>query len=182
MPDLTQSGLTIATPVAGDAPRFLAAVATSRALHHPWTSPPSDAEAFATFLDGIGERRLSFLIRSRDDLVGLVNASEIVRGSFHSCYLGYYAFVPAAGRGLMVRGMSLVLDRLFDVHGLHRAEANIQPTNHRSVGLVHRLGFTKEGFSRDYLHIDGAWRDHERWALLSTDPRPGRPPDSTRTV
>jgi hypothetical protein len=43
------------------------------------------------------------------------------------------------------------------------------PGNVRSIGLVLRLGFEREGFSRRYLKVDGDWRDHERWALLAED-------------
>ena len=58
--------------------------------------------------------------------------------------------------------------------GLHRVEANIQPANHRSAGLVRSLGFVHEGFSRDFLHLPGVdgrrdWRDHDRFTMLSTD-------------
>jgi ribosomal-protein-alanine N-acetyltransferase len=51
--------------------------------------------------------------------------------------------------------------------GLHRLEANIQPENLASIGLVRRLGFRREGMPPRYLRINGEWRDHERWALLA---------------
>lgn len=168
--------LVLTTPGPGDADAFLAAVHRSRALHHPWVVAPTTPEAYRAFLAPVGERLQRFLVRRGEDgdPVLLVNASEIVRGAFNSCYLGYYAFEPHTGRGLVTTAMGMVLDHVFDVMGLHRAEANIQPSNTRSLALVRRLGFTREGYSRDYLFIDGAWRDHERWAILADDDRPWR--------
>jgi ribosomal-protein-alanine N-acetyltransferase len=69
----------------------------------------------------------------------------------------------------MTEGLSLVLDRGFEETGFHRLEANIQPGNLASSTLVSRLGFRKEGFSPRYLMIDGVWRDHDRWAILSDE-------------
>jgi ribosomal-protein-alanine N-acetyltransferase len=69
----------------------------------------------------------------------------------------------------MATGVRAFIDTAFNDLGLNRLEANIQPNNHRSIHLVRRLGFELEGFSRRYLWVDGAWRDHERWALLAED-------------
>jgi len=99
-------------------------------------------------------------------LIGVVNISDMVRGSFCSAYLGYYAFAPHAGHGYMSAGLALVLRHAFRDLRLHRLEANIQPGNLASIRLVERHGFLKEGFSPNYLKVSGRWRDHERWALL----------------
>jgi ribosomal-protein-alanine N-acetyltransferase len=111
-------------------------------------------------------------------LVGRVNVSNVVRGAFRSATMGYDAYDPYAGRGLFAEGLALVVDLVFDDEpqgmGLHRLEANIQPANTRSAGLVRSLGFVHEGYSRDFLHLPGAdgrrrWRDHDRYAVLSSD-------------
>ena len=113
--------------------------------------------------------------RCEDDaIVGAFNIGEIVRGLFQSAYLGYYAFAPHAGAGYMSEGLELVLHVAFRVLKLHRVEANVQPTNRRSLALVRRAGFVREGYSRRYVRIAGRWRDHVRMALLVEDWRARR--------
>jgi type II secretory pathway component PulJ len=51
--------------------------------------------------------------------------------------------------------------------------ANILPANRRSIALVEALGFAREGLLRGLIEIDGAWRDHECWSVLSTEWRGG---------
>ena len=104
-----------------------------------------------------------------DAMAGVFNFSEIVRGTFQSAYLGYYAFAPHAGDGYMSDGLRLALDSAFRTLKLHRVEANIQPGNVRSIALVRKAGFTREGFSRRYIKIAGRWRDHVRFALTIED-------------
>jgi [ribosomal protein S5]-alanine N-acetyltransferase len=146
---------------------FLAAVRASRALHRPWTLPPSTPSKFRAYVKAkSNDRNVSyFVFSSSNELVGVVNISEIVHGLFCSAYLGYYAFAPHHRRGVMTAALSKVVTRAFRTHGLHRVEANIQPGNVASIRLVQRLGFRKEGLSLRYLKIGGAWKDHERWAV-----------------
>ncbi|MBC8107364.1 MAG: GNAT family N-acetyltransferase [Anaerolineae bacterium] len=112
-----------------------------------------------------------FLIRRTDDdaIAGVININQIIRGFFHSGYLGYYGFRPLDGQGLMTDAMELVLRHAFTKMKLHRLEANIQPANSASIALVQRCGFRMEGRSPRYLKIAGRWRDHERWAITIED-------------
>jgi [ribosomal protein S5]-alanine N-acetyltransferase len=97
---------------------------------------------------------------------GVINISQIYRGAFQSAYLGFYAMEGHQGQGLIREGLTLTLAFAFRRLKLHRLEANIQPSNVRSEGLVKALGFRLEGFSPRYLKIAGRWRDHNRWAIL----------------
>jgi ribosomal-protein-alanine N-acetyltransferase len=171
---LQTAGMDVALsePALSDGAEFTEAVRASRPLHDPWLGLPDTPELFAAYLDRAArDDQASYLIRHRDcgRLVGVVNVNNIVRGGFQSGHLGYGAFASHAGQGLMTRGLRAVLGSVFGDLGLHRVEANIQPGNTRSIGLVRRLGFEKEGFSRRYLKVAGEWRDHERWALLAED-------------
>jgi [ribosomal protein S5]-alanine N-acetyltransferase len=159
-------------PSARDEPRFLEAARRSRGFLRQWAPPPCTSTAYRAYIQRLRkpthEGRF-VVLRASGELVGVINVSEIVRGAFHSAYLGYYALVPHAGHGLMTEGLALALRWVFGTLGLHRVEANIQPGNEASRDLVRRLGFRREGFSPRYLKIAGRWRDHERWALVAED-------------
>jgi ribosomal-protein-alanine N-acetyltransferase len=157
-------------PRARDEAVFLAAVAASRALHHPWVAPPATPDDYAQHLRRYRRaNQFGFLVWTHDaDLVGVVNVNDAVWGAFRSASLGWYAFAGAVGRGLMTEAVGGVVAVAFAELGLHRLEANIQPGNEPSRRLAERCGFALEGFSRDYLLVDGRWRDHERWAITST--------------
>jgi len=136
-------------------------------MHRGLVSPPSSRDLYRGYLARI--RRSShdgyLVCLPEGQLAGVVNVNEIVRGSFQSAYLGFYAFVPHERHGHMFAGVRLAIAQAFRARGLHRLEANIQPHNLRSIALVKRLGFRLEGMSPRYLKVSGRWRDHERWAI-----------------
>ncbi|WFB06776.1 GNAT family N-acetyltransferase [Streptomyces sp. LX-29] len=152
----------------GDREEFTRLARESVEFHRPWLFLPTTDDAFDGYIGQLEQPdREGFLVCDQETgaVTGFVNVNNIVRGRFQSGYLGYGAFVPSAGRGYMAEGLGLVLRHAFGPLGLHRLEANIQPDNAASTGLVKRHGFRLEGFSPEYLFIDGAWRDHQRWAI-----------------
>lgn len=169
-------------PAASRRAEFLAAVRRSRMLHRPWVYPPATPDQFKNYLrrftDG-SARGFFVVLAATDELVGVVNLSEIVHGNFQSAYLGYYVFAPHARQGLMAEALGLSLQCAFASIGLHRVEANVQPGNTGSVQLVKKLGFRQEGFSPHYLKVGGRWRDHQRWALLAEEWRSHVGPNPT---
>ena len=154
-----------------DQQEFLAAVRASRALHRPWTHPPSTPHDFRAYLKRMrqpGNRGFLVCERGTGALVGVINLSNIVLGLFRSAHLGYYAFSGFERRGLMREGLAEIVRHAFNTMKLHRLEANIQPGNAASIALVRSCGFSKEGYSPRYLKIGGRWRDHERWAIVAS--------------
>jgi ribosomal-protein-alanine N-acetyltransferase len=162
--------------VPGDRREFLELVEASYELHRPWTYPPVDAPSYRRLLErNRADNFAALLLRRNEDdaIVGIFEFSEIVRGGFQNAYLGYWVGAPFAAQGYMSEGMQLALRFASGDLRLHRVEANIQPTNERSLALARNAGFKREGFSPRYLKIGGRWRDHERWAILLDDPRMG---------
>ncbi|HJR69161.1 MAG TPA: GNAT family protein [Gammaproteobacteria bacterium] len=151
---------------------FVAAALRSRALHRGLVAAPATPAEYHDYLRRARRgNQVSFFVVDLEsrDLAGVVDVNDIERGPLPSGRLGYYAFAPAAGTGLMREGVALVIDCAFRDLGLARLDANIQPGNLRSLEFAAQLGFTRDGTARGYLKIGTRWRDHERWALLARD-------------
>jgi [ribosomal protein S5]-alanine N-acetyltransferase len=100
-------------------------------------------------------------------IVGTCNYTNIVRGPFLACHLGYQVASSHEGRGLMSEALRATNGFMFGALRLHRIMANYRPENERSGRLLERLGFAREGLAKDYLFIDGAWRDHILTSLVN---------------
>ena len=108
------------------------------------------------------------------EIIGVANFSNVVRGSFHACYLGYSIGQKWQGQGLMFEALSAAIRYMQRTQHMHRIMANYMPHNTRSGDLLARLGFEKEGYAKAYLLIDGQWRDHVLTALTASDWTAGR--------
>jgi len=115
----------------------------------------------------------SFLLFREDDdkLLGGVTLSNVRRGVAQSASLGYWVGERFARQGYMTEGLHAILDFAFERLALHRIEAACLPANRASQALLRKIGFQDEGYSRQYLRINGRWQDHRLFAVLQGDPR-----------
>ena len=104
--------------------------------------------------------RLFVFPRQSSQVIGVVNFSQMFRGPFQACYLGYSLDGAHQGRGLMHEALTCAIDYVFETLGYHRIMANYLPDNERSARVLEKLGFRVEGRAERYLQIAGEWRDH----------------------
>ncbi|MBL8512484.1 MAG: GNAT family N-acetyltransferase [Betaproteobacteria bacterium] len=169
---LETARLIIATPDAARAQGALDFVQRNAAHLKPWSPPaPDGIETLDHWLGVVEAAHQSFaagtLIRlwisPRDDaarVIGSIGYSQIHRGPFCNAVLGYQIDAQCEGQGLMREALEAANAYMFTEQKLHRLAANYRPENVRSGKLLQRMGFTIEGYAKDYLYIDGAWRDH----------------------
>ncbi|GAA2771633.1 GNAT family protein [Streptomyces rameus] len=90
------------------------------------------------------------------------------------CEAGCWLEPSAAGRGLVTRGLRVLLDWAFEERGMHRVEWYVSSANEPSIAVARRLGMTREGVLREnYLHR-GVRTSTEIWALLAPEWRAAR--------
>ncbi len=119
---------------------------------------------------GRGVSLFVFLRESRV-LVGGVTLTNIRYGAARAGTLGYWIGAPFTRRGYGAAAVKALAVHAIDAIGLNRIEAACQPDNVASEALLLKCGFACEGCARDYLRINGEWRDHDLYALTAADLR-----------
>lgn len=119
------------------------------------------------FDNEVSVRFFLFERSSPDTVIGAANLTNIVRGAAQCCHLGYSIDKDREGKSMMKESLQSVISYGFVAMNLHRIMANYQPANQRSGELLRSLGFTVEGYARDYLLIEGKWRDHVLTSIVN---------------
>lgn len=179
-PTLVGSRVTLRFPVAGDFAQWAQARGQSRAFLEKWEPQWASDELERTawrmrlrryreeHARGTGVTFLIFL-NGGGGLVGGISVGNIRRGVAQAGQIGYWMSEAHAGRGLMVDALRLVVDHCFRSLRLHRLEAACIPVNTRSIRVLEKAGFAREGLLRAYLKINGAWQDHYLYALTEEE-------------
>lgn len=109
-----------------------------------------------------------WIIKKKDQsIIGAVSLTNIIRGAFKSCFLGYKIDKNETGKGYMTEAVERVIEIAFTDLQLHRLEAHVMPSNAPSLRVMEKLNFKKEGYGEKYLKINGRWEDHLHFALIN---------------
>lgn len=108
---------------------------------------------------------LPFAVLFDGEVVGQLSVSDISGGALQSAQIGYWVSQHVAGLGITPVAVALAIDHLFGAVGLHRVEICIRPENAASLRVVEKLAMRYEGRRQAYIHIDGAWCDHDCYAV-----------------
>lgn len=105
-------------------------------------------------------------------VVASISFMHFLRKGAQFCHLGYGIDREKQGQGFMKEGITAAIKYVFEEMNLHRIMANYMPTNERSGKLLKSLGFTIEGYARDYLLVNGIWQDHIMTSLTNPNWHP----------
>jgi [ribosomal protein S5]-alanine N-acetyltransferase len=183
---LTTQRLVLRPPRTGDIGELRRLLRHNQGHLHPWNpaprpgeDPSSITEVSNTVLRQRREwksgRSFAFMLALRSApsrLVGKIALNGVMRGAMHGAYLGYWMDVDHLSKGLCTEGIRAVLDFAFGAAQLHRVQAAIMPHNPRSLRVIEKLGFRREGYAERYLQIAGKWEDHILFARTREEHSP----------
>jgi ribosomal-protein-alanine N-acetyltransferase len=180
-PELEGDKVRLRMPQASDYREWAELRAISRAFLEPWEPRwmPDEFERSAWRLRINHYRRdyaqgaaMAFFMyeRGHGRLVGGITLGNIRHGVSKSAQIGYWIGQPYAGQGLMTDAVKTLSRFAFGELTLHRIEAACIPENSRSIRVLEKAGFRREGLLRSYLRINGVWQDHYLYARIADDP------------
>ena len=183
-PALRAENVSLRLPVRGDYREWAALRDASRSFLEPWEPRwAPDELSRSAWQQRLRRYREDFSVGSAvaflifenttGALGGGITLGHIRHGVAQSGQIGYWMGERHAGKGYMSEAIGLVASYGFDTLRLHRIEAACIPDNARSIRVLEKAGFRREGLLRSYLRINGSWQDHYLYALIAGDHRGG---------
>jgi len=126
---------------------------------------------FVVFLSRVIGYAVDSALRKGDDreIAGMVSFWGIEHGDFDACTLSFLLDRTLEGRGLMRGLLDPVLPEVMTRYKLHRVMATHLPENLRSAALLRHLGFVVEGYARDFVKVNGHWRDNVLLSRIASE-------------
>ncbi len=151
----------------------------NRAFHTPFTQKHSDryftvSEQKAYLKSDLYQYRHNSLvgfwistIEEPDVIIGRLSFYSIIGGAMMTSFVGYHLDEKCQGKGYMLEALQAGCDFMFKYYRLHRIQADVMPTNEKSLRVVQKAGFVKMGYNVRYMEINGSYKDHVMYVLLN---------------
>lgn len=179
LPSLTTERLMLRWIEERDAPELRRIFGDPEVMRY-WSAPPLADDAAALAL----VREIQDLFRQRvlfqwgiawRDAGTLLGSVTLWRwdGAHRRAEVGFALGREFWGKGVMSEALQRLLDYAFEELGLHRIEADTDPRNHRSLAVLERHGFRREGYLRERFHVAGEIQDSVVLGLLRSEWKKG---------
>ncbi len=109
----------------------------------------------------------AIVLKDLNTMVGTVGFNTYKKGFKGN--IGYGIHRKFWRRGFACEAIREIVRYGFEELNLHRIEADVDPRNHASVALMHKLGFLKEGHIRDNEYFLGEFCSTIVFGKLVTD-------------
>jgi ribosomal-protein-alanine N-acetyltransferase len=164
---------------AADAESFVAAQDRCREQLRPyepvrkpeWYTPGYQAGRFQTMLDN--DTQVPWVLATDDRVIGTMNLTNIVLGSWRNGDLGYWIDEAETGKGLASAAVAAVCELADAELLLHRISASTAVYNAASQAVLKKNGFQQYATCENYLYINGAWGDHHLYQRILNERPPG---------
>ena len=171
-PTLTAARVALRSLTEDDVPDLFGVFSDAEVMRY-WDSPPlksvADASAlFREIREGFETRRLfqwGISDLPSDRVIGTCTIWRVDR-AHRRAEIGFALGRPHWGKGLAAEALGVLVAFAFQELDLHRLEADVDPRNDRSLGLLERHGFKREGLLRERYHVDGEIQDAVVLGLL----------------
>lgn len=136
-----------------------------------WTDPGRAVEYLESIDRWFRERggfQWAVALREGDALVGSCTIFQW-QARHRRAEIGYALHRTLWGKGLMTEALGALFAFAFGPMGLHRIEADVDPRNDRSLALLGRLGFRREGLLRERFRVGAEVQDSVLLGLLKPE-------------
>lgn len=172
---LVEEGLEISVPMEGDALELFNLVDENRAYLRewlPWLDDVNSVDDEVAMIRSLSEPNPDdfrfYLIRQSGEIVGVISMNWV---DYHnrSFGLGYWVSQPSAGRGIITKACSRLMDHCFDDLKLHRSVIEAAVENYPSRAIAERLGMRLEGISKDREWLYDHFTDSSLYAITAPE-------------
>ena len=102
-------------------------------------------------------------------IIGSISFVRIRKEPYASTIFGYNLHQEEQGHGYCTEACRAAMEEVLRFAHIHRIESRVLTDNPRSVAILERLGFMKEGMEYAGILINGQFRDHFRYAWINAD-------------